>query len=350
MTHKELDLQNEELPLISFIVPVYGVEPYIHACVMSILEQDYGKIEVILVDDGSKDKSGAIIDEIAKKDHRVRVIHKENGGVSSARNVGLAQARGQYVAFVDGDDRIERDYASYFLSAAEKSGCDIVMGRNHFTVWDSKQTKNDHQKSITAAEAMEYIYLEKINVAVWNKLYRTDFLKKHQLTFNEQFWYGEGMLFNIQCLQHTDSILLTERKVYHQTYNPASAMRDFNLESNLCGLRSMEYQKKIRTEKHDRVEAAWVYHCRCYSFSILKGLLRSDTAHLHQDVYQACIRNLRKNISVPLRVDISLMRKMMYLAAAIAPVQVAKLAVWRHKRACCLAKECMPAAGSSDGV
>ena len=97
-------------PKISIIVPVYNVEQYLRRCIDSILNQSFADFELLLIDDGSKDKSGAICDEYAAKDSRIRVFHKENGGVSSARNIGLENARGEWLSFIDGDDVITEGY------------------------------------------------------------------------------------------------------------------------------------------------------------------------------------------------------------------------------------------------
>ena len=112
---------------VSVIVPIYNVERYIDKCVRSLMLQDYGNIEIILVDDGSPDNSGRIIDELSKEDNRIIVIHKANGGVSTARNAGLLQATGEYVMFVDSDDWVEKDYVSYFLDIVQKDGLPVGM-------------------------------------------------------------------------------------------------------------------------------------------------------------------------------------------------------------------------------
>lgn len=101
------------MPTISVIVPVYKVEPYIRKCVDSILGQTFSDIQVILVDDGSPDQCGKICDEYAKQDNRVEVIHKENGGLSDARNAGIPYAKGEYIIFLDSDDYIENDMFEY---------------------------------------------------------------------------------------------------------------------------------------------------------------------------------------------------------------------------------------------
>lgn len=116
----------EQTPLISVVVPIYRVEQYLSKCVESILNQTYPHLEIILVDDGSPDGSGILCDEFARKDSRIRVIHKKNGGLSDARNAGIEIARGTYLAFVDGDDWIEPDTYEAMLSLMEKYGVKIV--------------------------------------------------------------------------------------------------------------------------------------------------------------------------------------------------------------------------------
>ena len=113
--------------MISIIVPVYKSEKYLSRCVQSILDQTYSDLELILVNDGSPDCSGRLCNAWAEKDHRVRVIHKENGGVSTARNAGLDAATGKYIAFVDSDDWIEPDMYQKMIAIAEQHGCDVVM-------------------------------------------------------------------------------------------------------------------------------------------------------------------------------------------------------------------------------
>lgn len=113
--------------LVSVIIPVYNVEAYLGRCVDSVLNQTYGNLEVILVDDGAKDASGAICDDYARRDSRVRVIHKENGGLSSARNAGIDAAGGTYLEFVDSDDWLEPDAVESMLSLAAEQGTELVV-------------------------------------------------------------------------------------------------------------------------------------------------------------------------------------------------------------------------------
>lgn len=134
-------------PTISIVVPIYKVEPYLRQCLDSIVEQTYQNLEIILVDDGSPDNCGAICDEYAARDERIRVIHKENGGVSSARNIGLAAAAGEWLGWVDGDDWIEPDMYEYMLRNALEQNADVAVcgrmerypDRDVFWGWDILQ-------------------------------------------------------------------------------------------------------------------------------------------------------------------------------------------------------------------
>ena len=115
------------MPAVSVIVPVYNVEKYLDKCVQSIVSQTFKDIEIILVDDGSKDKSGRMCDEWSRRDKRVKVIHKENGGIADARNVGLSHSNGQWILFIDSDDWYEKqDHIETLLNFAQQNGSDIV--------------------------------------------------------------------------------------------------------------------------------------------------------------------------------------------------------------------------------
>lgn len=238
---KEVILKMENYK-ISIIVPVYKVEKYIGKCVASLMLQDYKNIEIILVDDGSPDDSPAVIDRFAIEDERIKVIHKPNGGVSSARNAGLGVATGDYIMFVDGDDWVEPDYVSYFLNLIKLNDCLVGMDKNNF--YADSGNLIDKCYTISAEDAIEFIYMGQIFVAVWNKIYSTAFLKDNSLQFDERIWFGEGMLFNIECLQFCDKVAIGEKSVYHQTINPNSAMRAFNLKSTFAGSNPWSCKRK----------------------------------------------------------------------------------------------------------
>ena len=161
-------------PLISIIIPVYKVELYLKQCVESILIQTYSNIEVILVDDGSPDSCPQICDEYARKDYRIKVIHKSNGGLSDARNVGLNIAVGQYVVFVDSDDWIENTMVEHLLFACKKYNVEMATCARYIT--DGHSTRavafNGPARAYSAEEALNEILLGKsMDVAAWDKIY-----------------------------------------------------------------------------------------------------------------------------------------------------------------------------------
>lgn len=189
-------------PNISIIVPVYNIEEYLPRCIESILNQTYNNLELILVDDGSKDKSGEICDAYAKKDNRVVVLHKENGGSSSARNAGIAIAKGEYLGFVDSDDYIEPDMYEKMVAVIEKNGCNIVQ-----VARDEKDEQGNKLPDIcempeklteyTAEEFMKELLLHKGDCSFCTKLLNRDLFienKFPQGALNEDFYLLVNML------------------------------------------------------------------------------------------------------------------------------------------------------------
>ncbi len=165
-----------EKDLVSVIIPVYKVEKELKRCVESVLNQTYKNLEIFLVDDGSPDDCPQICDEYSKIDHRIRVIHKENGGLSDARNAGLDIAKGEYIAFVDSDDWVESDYIENLYTNAVKEEADIsIIG---FTmVWDGGKTRrfsNDKEYYVFDREqaVRELLKQDKFYCMVWQKLYK----------------------------------------------------------------------------------------------------------------------------------------------------------------------------------
>ena len=162
------------MPRLSVIVPVYKVEKYIHTCVDSILNQTFTDFELILVDDGSPDNCGKICDEYAKKDSRVKVIHKKNGGQSSARNKGLDHAKGNYISFIDSDDDILPEMFEKMMSFIEVQNldiafCDVILVRGKRIRTGNMYSQN---KVFDNREALIDLLKGKIDNAVWNKIYK----------------------------------------------------------------------------------------------------------------------------------------------------------------------------------
>lgn len=314
------------LKKVSIIVPIYNVEKYIQRCVKSLMSQEYHNIEIILVNDGSPDRSLDIINKLKVMDSRIIVIDKNNGGVSSARNAGIKQSSGDYLMFVDGDDWIEPNYVSYFVDLIEHSGLPVGMNFNNYIDFDNPGT--DSIDIISNKKAMEFIYLGYIFMAVWNKIYESSFIKKNNILFDETLWYGEGMLFNIDCLQKLDKVVVGGKSVYHQVTNPNSAMRKFNLKSNMCGIKSLEIQKNHIVDKDPRIIKAWNYHRHGLDWQIVRGLSISNQVNENIDIFSTCLNNLKKGWWKPLLVNIPFKSKVAYLCMAVCP----KLIIDREMR------------------
>jgi glycosyltransferase involved in cell wall biosynthesis len=164
--------------LVSVIVPVYKVEKYLDRCIKSIREQTYTELEIILVDDGSPDSCGRMCDEYAASDDRIKVIHKQNGGLSDARNAGIEAATGQWIVFVDSDDYISTEMISYLKSVADENSADIAWCRYKETAADEEDAAFDSKGSveeICSGRDAEYLFyrmgmMSECMVA-WNKLY-----------------------------------------------------------------------------------------------------------------------------------------------------------------------------------
>ena len=163
--------------LVSVIVPIYKVEKYMHRCVDSIINQTYKKIEIILVDDGSPDSCGKICDEYAEKDNRIKVIHKENGGLSDARNAGIDIAKGNYLTFIDSDDYVTEDYVEFLLNLLKESDADMSVCKHTIVYNDSKYIDTGTKKYYLAEprQILEMLlYSDDFDVSTWAKLYKKE--------------------------------------------------------------------------------------------------------------------------------------------------------------------------------
>lgn len=198
------------IPKVSVIVPVYNAEKYLHRCIDSILAQTFTDFELLLIDDGSKDKSGTICDEYAVKDNRVRVFHKENGGVSSARNWGLDNVCGEWISFVDADDWIESLYLEHLI--IESSNTDFVIAYATRFCANGDSEKESYPALVVTADNFSLLF-EKNDMSwhtsPWSKLYKKELIQKHNLKFEENVHLGEDAIFLYAYMLFTDVINVT---------------------------------------------------------------------------------------------------------------------------------------------
>lgn len=205
----------EEQSLISVIIPVYKAEKYLPDCLDSVLGQTYRNLEVILVDDGSPDDSGAICDEYAARDRRVRVIHQKNGGVCIAKNAGLNAANGDYIGFVDADDYIDPDMYHSLYERLKTTGADIVQCRHRSISEDGSlmSISPDVEDGVLDREsAIKRLFTGPVQFIACDKLYSRDILG--ELRFDARFPICEDMFLNYQLLKKSRRVALM-RDIYY---------------------------------------------------------------------------------------------------------------------------------------
>lgn len=262
---------------VSVIVPVYKAEKWLHRCVDSILAQTMEDFELLLIDDGSPDSSGEICDEYAVKDSRVRVFHKENGGVSSARQKGLENARGEYIIHCDPDDWVENNMLEEMIKCAKENDVDMVICDYYSENIDGEEliyNKQDLQQEETSYSVLNKLINQKIHGACWNKLIRRDCLKGIGF-YPFDLIYAEDQLFNAKVLKQDIKIGYLNKAYYHYVVRKGSITSFVDKQVTLSRIKEVEELEKI-FDKED-------FDC----FFVLKRIILYDLffANKLKDVY-----------------------------------------------------------------
>ena len=208
-------------PEISIIVPVYNVDRYLEDCINSILNQSFYNFELILINDGSKDCSGEICDNYASKDKRVKVIHKNNEGVSIARNIGIDMSKGKYIMFCDSDDVVEKDWCRSLYNLYTNNhnsvavcGFNIINYRNNKSENIFKIFNKDKKINYLKVKDFYELYDKNLLNYPWNKIYDAKIIKENKIKFEENITLGEDLLFNLKYFEFVkgDIVVLNECK------------------------------------------------------------------------------------------------------------------------------------------
>lgn len=267
--------------LISVIVPVYKVEPYLERCIQSILSQTYTNLEIILVDDGSPDRCGEICDRYAREDSRIRVFHKENGGVSDARNYGVEQSSGKYISFIDADDYISPDYYFYLLSLLKKYDADISCCCIENTSRES--TKFDENMDFpeevlfTGVEACRELmgrYYD-ILVVVWGKIYKSEIVKQYSFPLGKRY---EDEAIICSYLYSAKNIVIGNRRLYAYYQNPNSFMHNQSTSRHLDIAWVLEQRAEFFEKHHEKklAKISWNHVLNKYIIDSMENNGRSD--------------------------------------------------------------------------
>ncbi|MBW8348407.1 glycosyltransferase [Bacillus sp. IITD106] len=252
------------LPLVSVVVPIYKVEKYIHRCIESILEQTYSNLEIILVNDGSPDTCGQIIGEYAEKDHRIKVVHKKNGGLSDARNKGMEYVTGDFTLFVDSDDWIERNMIEGLIQISIDYRADVVQSAFYYAYEDHLLFDNRYysQKDppilLNNKELMyELVRNEKVKNFAWGKLFKTALIKdipfKKGVLFEDVFWAHLVM-------HRVDTYVVTHAPKYYYFQRSESIVFNYSL-------RNLDIIDGLK-ERHSFVEK-YYHDLRNESFTVI---------------------------------------------------------------------------------
>lgn len=292
---------------ISVIIPVYKTEQYLNRCVQSVLRQTYQNLEIILVDDGSPDGSGQLCDRLAQEDSRIRVIHKENGGASSARNAGLDISTGEFVCFVDSDDYVEKDYVSTLFRLIYDYGTDLAKIDYAEVSIDDYSAPYEHVDArYYQGSAVEKAYLElKVDSACV-------FMYKRVLIGESRFLEGttsEDILFNFEIFQKAKTFVYAPVKKYFYYYNPGSVSNgplNRNMMNYLLFREEIYafYQKQNNEELCNKAEvlyarAAMGLMARMALYGIAPGLDEKAYRHIFCEAFKPHSRAFYKDPDVP---------------------------------------------------
>ncbi len=227
-------------PKLSIIIPVYNIEAYLPRCLDSILSQTFSDFEVIIVDDGSKDSSGIIADTYTQKDNRIKVIHKVNGGVSTARFEGIKAAKGEFIGFVDGDDIIEPDMYSVLIDNAEKYNADVSHcgykmvfpdGRVDYYYNTNRLIEQDNQQGL-----IDLLKGDFIEPGLCNKIYKSNFVRN--IVFNNimdlSIRINEDLLMNYYLFRQSEKSIYIDKCFYHYMVHKNSAATSVINRNKLC--------------------------------------------------------------------------------------------------------------------
>lgn len=283
-------------PKISVIVPVYKTEGLLDRCVESIVGQTYKNLEIILVDDGSPDNCPAMCDEWAEKDSRIRVIHKENGGVSSARNAALDIATGDYIGFVDSDDWIEPEMYSSLIQKISESGKNIALC-SYYAVEISGERYECRcvvdKEVLDKDDYFRFIVLGGDGGYIWNRLYDAYILK--EVRFDEDIWYSEDLLFNFKTAQKSNGAAILDKIEYNYVQKrikeQAWVMNDHSFDS-MTAFEIMLSYKDIPEDVYDCCLRGYA----AAAFTLLSGVLTNEKYFYKYDDIRSAILNFKKRI------------------------------------------------------
>lgn len=249
------------MDLVSIIVPVFNVEAYIDRCIKSLVEQKYRELQIILVNDGSKDGSLEICELWAKRDARIQIINQDNSGVSVARNRGLDIAQGEWVCFVDGDDYLSTNMISTMIDSIKRQNLDMLMCGyttnndealtvKHFFIGDQRFSEKNYGDLIRMCVGIDLTRQGKLtNIGVpWAKLYRKSFISKHELRFDPELRRMQDMIFTIQVLCRNPRVAYIDQPLYYYCMRMDSAIHKYTANYHVTANRILSTLESVLSD------------------------------------------------------------------------------------------------------
>lgn len=280
-------------PLITVVVPVYNVEKYLEKCVISIINQTYTELEIILVDDGSTDASGTLCDELAKKDDRILVIHKPNGGLSDARNCGIQKARGTYIGLVDSDDYIAPDMYEMLYKNILKEEADVSVCSLYSCYEDKVEAVGNHEYKVINGSEMIRLSLEGKSPCIWAwlKLYKRELLLTTPFEKGRQY---EDAIVIVDLFSKVDRVVIEQTPKYYYVHRVGSITTQKYTKSSSDVIYAWEKNLETVKEKYpEYLELAW-YRVYWSYFVVLDRIIVSGSEEAKEDEKQI-IQKIRKS-------------------------------------------------------
>lgn len=316
---------------VSVIVPIYNVSVFLKRCIESICRQTFSNLEIILIDDGSTDQSGSICDYYSTKDSRIKVIHKNNAGVSAARNDGIDMATGDYLCFVDGDDYVMSDYVQYMINLIHKYETDISLSTELFTNYDMTQSRREREKVCTGIKATEDILCYNIPIGVYNKLFKKEFLGKN-IRFLNELCIGEGFNFNVSAFQKAKRVAVGNRKIYfYRKNNKNSVTTKFDVEKWKNGIYAIQRIKQDFIVFDKQLEKAWEFAWWRTNTDVYDQLVLANATGLHYEMFKNCKKIMRRFALSGFRVPTSKKQRIRSIVILFCPQLIPQAMIWRRK-------------------
>lgn len=315
--------------LFSVIVPIYNIEKYIRRCIDSVLSQSFSDYELILVDDGSPDRCGAICDEYAGKDTRIKVIHKENGGLVSARQAGIKVAKGEYIFHLDGDDAILPDALESAYNIIRETGADIVSFSYNLSIDNEIRDKVEDlvcEGLYNKTEIEEKIFpkllsdknMNHIFYFLWGKAIKRELATKHQLSVNPAISLGEDLSCIVPCYLEAETVYMSKKTIYLYTIRNDSISTDFKthqisqIADVIKGLRELRIEKP--KDFDEQISRYSCFMCFAILAAAAEGnhfeAIKKITDLIQNSLHKEEIKEARfENITLKSRIAIYLMKK-----------------------------------------